>query len=291
MTSPPKLVWDARAALGEGPIWVERDQALWFTDINSRKIHRYDPLDGGKRSWDSPGKVGFIVPSQSGGFIVGMETGLHRFDPVSGGFDLLVEVERDKPGNRLNDAVVDRAGRLWFGTMDKSERMKTGTFYCFHRGELRETGLRGIAITNGPAVSPDAAILYWVDTLAGRLFACPILDDSSLGESTPLIRIDPAHGHPDGPTVDRAGYIWIALYGGCQARRYSPAGELIETVEFAASNVTKLAIGGSDLRTAFATTARQKLDSADLKRQPFAGGLFAFAVETPGLASPLVEDR
>ena len=42
----PNLVWDLQAELGEGPVWVERDQALWFTDIKRRKVHRYTPSSG-----------------------------------------------------------------------------------------------------------------------------------------------------------------------------------------------------------------------------------------------------
>ena len=46
MTKRPRLVWEVAADLGEGPVWVERDRALWFTDIKSRKIHRFDPRTG-----------------------------------------------------------------------------------------------------------------------------------------------------------------------------------------------------------------------------------------------------
>ena len=41
---------------------------------------------------------------------------------------------------------------------------KTGAFYRFERGAVEPTGLEGIAITNGPALSPDGRILYFVDT-------------------------------------------------------------------------------------------------------------------------------
>jgi hypothetical protein len=44
------------------------------------------------------------------------------------------------------------------------------------------------------------------------------------------------------------------LYGGWAVRRYSPRGELLETVRLPCANVTKLAFGGEDLRTAFVTT-------------------------------------
>ena len=80
----------------------------------------------------------------------------------------IVEVEPDKPNNRLNDGVVDPAGRLWFGTMDNGEKAKTGAFYCFADGQADAHGLDDIAITNGPAVSPDGRMLYFVDTLEGH---------------------------------------------------------------------------------------------------------------------------
>lgn len=291
MAGEPRLIWDLQAELGEGPVWDERDSALWFTDIKRRKIHRYDPANGATETWNSPDQVGFIVPARSGGFIAGLSDGLYRFGPASGRFELIIEVEPDRPGNRLNDGVVDPAGRLWFGTMDDGERSRTGAFHCFNEGELRETGISGIRITNGPAVSPDGATLYWVDTLGGTVSECAILGDGTLGPSRLLVRIDRKEGYPDGPTVDREGCIWISLYAGWEARRYSPSGELLETVRFPAANITKLAFGGEGLRTAFATTARQMLDADALERQPHAGGLFEFGADVPGLASPAVADR
>lgn len=284
------LVWDIQAQLGEGPLWDARDNALWFTDIKRQKIYRFDPASDDRSEWDSPEQVGFVVPAASGGFIAGLQSGLYRFDPAGGAFDLLAAVEPDKPGNRLNDAVVDAAGRLWFGSMDNGESEKSGSFYCFHRGELRKTGITGVCITNGPAVSPGGETLYWVDTRRCTLSAAAIGSDGRLGRSEVLIRFDPAQGNPDGPTVDSAGDIWVGIYGGWEARRFSPAGELLERAGCPAANVTKVAIGGASMRTAYVTTARQKIDEAGLSDQPFAGGLFAFEVKTPGIASPAVAD-
>lgn len=291
MSEQPRLIWDVEAQLGEGPLWDERDAALWFTDIKRRKVYRYDPASGERREWPAPEQVGFVVPARSGGFIAGLQSGLHRFDPQSGAFGLLVEVEPDRPDNRLNDAVVDPEGRLWFGTMHDGESDKSGAFYCFHRGELRRTRITGIAITNGPAISPDGKRLYWVDTRRGTVGACAIGEEGTLGESAELIRIPPDEGHPDGPTVDSDGCIWIGLYAGWEARRYSPRGELLDRVRFPVANITKVAFGGADLRTGFATSARQHLGNEELAKQPDAGGLFEFRVDTPGIASPSVADR
>jgi sugar lactone lactonase YvrE len=284
----PRDVWDIAAELGEGPVWDERDRALWFVDIKRQQVHRFDPAGGTKRSWAAPEQVGFVLPAEGGGFVAGLQSGLYRFDPDSGAFDLVVEVEPELATNRLNDGVVDPAGRLWFGTMDNGEKAKSGAFYCFAESRLTRTALDGIAITNGPAVSPDGRLLYFVDTLKGTIGVAEIRDDGTLGEPRPFARIDPRDGHPDGPTVDSEGCVWISLYAGWEARRYAPSGELIERVRFPVANITKIAFGGPDLRTAFATTARQMLSAETIAEQPMIGDLFAFEVEVPGLPCPLV---
>jgi sugar lactone lactonase YvrE len=288
--SEPRSVWDIAAELGEGPVWDPRDKALWFTDIKKRKIHRYDPANAQRRSWDAPEQVGFVLPAADGGFVAGLMSGLHRFDESTGRFSLIAAVDPELPNNRLNDGVVDPAGRLWFGTMDNGEAGKTGAFYRFERGAVAATGIDGIAITNGPALSPDGRILYFVDTRAGTIGCADVGEDGALGPSRPFVRIDPAEGHPDGPTVDSEGCVWIGLYAGWEARRYSPAGELVGRVRFPVANITKIAFGGDDLRTAYATTARHLLSQSEIERQPQAGDLFEFRVDVPGLPCPMVAD-
>ena len=288
MSTEPKSVWTLEGEPGEGPVGVERDQALWFVDIKKQQVHRYDPADASRRSWDSPEQVGFILPAEGGAFVAGLQSGLYRFDEKSGAFELIVEVEADKPSNRLNDGVTDPDGRIWFGTMDNGEKEKSGAFYCFARGKLLRTSIDGISITNGPTVSPDGRILYFVDTLKGTIEAADIISDGELGRRRPFARIDPKHGHPDGPTIDAEGCVWISLYAGWEAWRYSPSGELLEQVRFPVANITKLAFGGDDLRSAFATTARQLLSADAIAKQPQIGDLFEFRVDVPGVPCPLV---
>jgi D-xylonolactonase len=285
----PTAVWELEAELGEGPVWVERDRALWFVDIKKHQIQRFDPATGDRRTFEAPEQVGFILPADGGGFVAGLQSGLYRFDEHSGSFDRIVEVESDLPNNRLNDGVSDAAGRVWFGTMDNGETSNSGAFYSFHRGKLTRTGIDGIAITNGPAVSPDGRLLYFVDTLAGTIAASAIQNDGSLGERRQFVTIDEQDGHPDGPTVDSEGCLWIALYNGWEVRRYSPVGDLLDTVRFPVANITKIAFGGDDLRTVFATTARQMLSPEDIARQPLIGSLFKFRVDVPGVPCPLAQ--
>lgn len=287
-SNEPKVAWSLAAELGEGPVWVEHDRALWFVDIKKQQIHRFDPATSSKRSWVAPEQVGFVFPAERGGFVAGLQSGLYHFEEHSGAFELIAEVEPDKPHNRLNDEVVDPKGRLWFGTMDNEERAKSGAFYCFAEGRVRRTNLDGIAITNGPAVSPDGRLLYFVDTLRGTIECAEIRGMGELGDRRPFVKIEPTAGHPDGPTIDSEGCVWISLYAGWEARRYSPQGQLLEKARFPVSNITKIALGGDDLRTAYATTARQLLSQQEISKQPQSGDLFEFRAKVPGISSPQV---
>lgn len=275
----PECVWPLQSVLGEGPLWW--NGALWFTDIKRRKIHRFDP-GGQTASWDAPSEVGFLAPFQNGHFLAGAKTGLYDFDPGTGSFHLIRSVEPDLPGNRLNDGAVDAKGRLWFGSMDDGENAPSGKLYRLDAGGLAAMD-SGTVITNGPAFSPDGFTLYHTDTLGKTIYAFDTGEDGALRNKRVFVKIEDGAGWPDGPAVDREGCLWTGLFGGWAARRYAPDGALLETVSFPVANVTKLAFGGDDLTTVYATTASKGLDAASLGKQPLAGGLFRFTVTVPGL--------
>jgi len=277
-----RTILPVQATLGEGPVWIGRDAALWFVDIKGRHIHRYDPATGAARRWDAPDQVGWVLPDADGGMIAGLRTGLHRFDPADGSFTLHARAESDAPGNRLNDATTDGAGRIWFGTMDDAETQASGRLYRHAAGRVTDSGLAPVCITNGPAISGDT--LYHTDTLARTIWRATIRDDGTLGEAERFVEIEEGAGHPDGSVADAEGCIWVSLWGGWGVRRYDPAARLIDTVTLPASNITKIAFGGDDLRTAFATSARKGLDAAALAAQPEAGNVFAFDPGVAGVA-------
>lgn len=281
--SEPVSRWDLGAHLGEGPAWTRRDAALWFVDIKGCRIHRFDPLSGNRRSWATPNQCGFCLPIASGGFVAGLKTGLHRFDELDGSFVPLLDPEPDRPGNRLNDATVDHHGRLWFGTMDDAEVEATGSIYRLDADGACRAVTPRVSISNGPAISPDGRTLYHVDTLGGTIHACTLHEDGRLSDPRLFAAIPMEEGYPDGPSVDAEGCLWISLYNGWSARRYAPTGELLETVRFPVSAITKIAFGGPDLKTAFATTAAKHLTPEAKAREPQAGDLFSFEVDVPGL--------
>jgi D-xylonolactonase len=276
------------AKLGEGPLWSARERALWFVDVKGRQVHRHDEATRTTRSWRAPEEIGFIATVRGGRFICGLQSGLYVFRPDSGKFELLTLVDADHPRNRLNDAHVDAAGRLWFGTMDNDEVSPTGALYRFDFRGLHRCD-DGYVITNGPATSPNGRTLYHIDTLQRVIYAFDLAPNGALSARRVFARVAETDGYPDGPVVDREGCIWVGLYGGWGVNRYSPGGELLSKLSLPVANCTKAAFGGDDLRTLYITSAWKDLTPEQRTQQSLAGGLFAVRVDTPGLPVNQVE--
>ena len=268
----PNSVWDVAAELGEGPVWVDATAPCGSpTSSGARStatIPRRRPGAAGTR----PSRSASCCRREGGGFVAGLMSGLHRFDEATGGFALIVEIEPERPNNRLNDGVVDPAGRLWFGTMDNGETEQDRRLLPLRARRRRPAPASRASPSPTARPSRPTAASSISSTRAPARSKPPTSPRTARsGPPRPFVRIDPADGFPDGPTVDSEGCVWIALYAGWEARRYSPAGELIGRVRFPVANITKIAFGGDDLRTAYATTARQLL-RPDAARAPARGG-------------------
>ncbi len=282
MSSDVECVWPAGAVLGEGPVWSPGDDTLWFVDIKGCRIHAFNEATGQTRSFVTPEPAAFVFRHSGGGMVCGLRSGLYRLDPSSSRFDAIVKVDAARPANRLNDGYVDARGRLWFGTMDDEERAPTGALYRFAGGRLDRMDA-GYVITNGPAMSPDGRILYHVDTLQRCLYTFDIDGQGDLSGKRPFVTLAEPDGYPDGPAVDSAGNVWVAMFGGWGVRCYSPQGELLRVIDVPVAQCTKAAFGGPDLRTLYITTASVGLAEGQRLRQPQAGGLFRTRVEVAGL--------
>jgi sugar lactone lactonase YvrE len=267
-------------------VWSAAERVVWFVDIKAPAIHRFDPATGARRSWPAPARVGFLLPSRAG-WIAGLKTGLHSFNPETGNFSLLHVVEPHAPNNRLNDGFVDSEGFLWFGSMDDNEEDPSGALYQLGaEGCVRRDP--GYVVTNGPAESPDGKTLYHTDTLAGVIYAFDRTRSGSLSNKRVFVRLPAGGGYPDGPIVDAEGCVWTGVFGGWSLQRYSPGGELLGKIELPCSAVTKAAFGDEDLKTLYITTAHVALNAEERKQQPLAGGLFRARIDVPGLPQRVV---
>lgn len=282
----PAAVWRVEALLGEGPVWVAREQALYFVDIEAGRIHRWNPANESGETVQVGGAPSFIVPAAGGELLVGSGHQIRFFS--DGRLRDSVATISQPASNRTNDATVDPEGRLWFGTMDTAQAVPTGAIWCLEKGVARCIGGEAV-ITNGPAIDYERRILYYVDTLERAIRRCALDAREPRPAVGTLVQLDAQIGYPDGIAVDAEGCVWVGLWDGWGVRRYAPDGSLLMHVAFPCARVTKVAFGGRDLRTIYATTARGGLDRQQLERQPLAGSLFRFDAPTAGRSVPEVQ--
>jgi sugar lactone lactonase YvrE len=274
---------EVHAALGEGPVWVARERALYWVDIKGRKIFRLGE-SGAVSIWDTPIRVGSLAPREQGGFVAGTDEGFYFIDVDAERFEPIGHPEEHLPTNRFNDGKVDRSGRFWAGTMDDQERAAAGALYRLDP-DLRWTRIdEGYRVTNGPAFSPDGRRMYHNDS-ARRLTYVFDLDEAGLASNRrEFARYGDGDGYPDGMTVDDEGCLWIAFWDGWCIRRLSPEAELLQAIRLPMQRPTSCAFGGERLDTLFVTSARKGLQGTDLAGQPLAGGLFAVDPGVRGIA-------
>ncbi len=274
-----------RALLGESPVWSAEEGAVYWVDILGRKLHRTNPDNHETRTWDLPGFAGMIALRRKGGLVVALEDGLYGFDPQSGLLDLLAAFEDDQPGNRPNDGKCDAQGRLWVGTMNKTDASRpTGNFYRIDP-DLQVTKIgSGYCIPNGLAWSPDDGVMYHTDTRSNRVsawdFDPPTGDRTEAREFFPFNR--ETSGGVDGAAMDTRGGYWAALYGGGRLIRVSPEGTRDKEIPLPVSQPTMPAFGGPDMKTIFITSASQNLSGEERESQPLAGGLLAVPSDVRG---------
>ena len=262
MTTQPTRVQAPVCTLGEGPVWDARDQSLYWVDIPESRVHQI-AADGSLSSWDTGQPVGTVVPRAGGGLAVAVRDGFMALDPVSGKLTTLAEVERDQPGNRMNDGACDRAGRFYAGTMAVDETPEAGALYRLDPDLGVTRLLTGVGISNGIGWSPDERLMYYIDSQVHRV---DVFDyDPATGEidgRRPFAAVGEGGVVPDGLTVDADGGVWVAVWGGYAVLHHDPGGNVIEAVNLPAARVSSCVFGGPDLDRLYITTAAGPGESA-----------------------------
>jgi sugar lactone lactonase YvrE len=281
------LVADVGAVLGEGPVWVAAEQALYWVDIKGYKVFRHRPADGALKIWDTPYRVCSLAPRAGGGFIAGTEDGFSRVDLEADRFAPIVNPEPQRVTNRFNDGKLDRAGRFWAGTMDNDEVAASGALYRLdHDGSAARID-DGYKVTNGPAFSLDGRSMYHNDSARQVTYLFDLDEAGNASNRRVHLQFGEADGYPDGMTVDAEGCLWIAFWDGWCVRRFSPEGECIDRIDVPTARPTSCVFGGSGLQTLFISSANIGLSSEERSSQPYAGGLFMSVPGVAGIADTL----
>jgi len=276
--------------LGEGARWDIRRQELLRVDIVAGRVFRDQIDDDGSllpvRSYTVPSTVGAIAPvADDDGWLLAADRGFAHL-AVDGTLRPIAEVT--PTGTRLNDAACDPQGRFWAGSLADDHHVGGGALYRLDRHGEVELMLDGLTIANGLGWSPDGATMYLADSDPRVIHAFDFdADRGSISGARVLVSLAEEVGAPDGLTVDAAGDLWVAVYGGGCVQHHSADGILRETLTVPAAQSTSCAFAGPGLRQLYVTTATENWSDAQRHAEPAAGLVYRFDTDATGLpASP-----
>lgn len=278
----PLAATEARYVLAEGPQWNEAEQTISWVDIEEGALLIGELLEDGtpvvreKRLFDD--RVSFAHPMGSGSYVIGLGRRVAISRPSGLGETSAPLVSA---GRRLNDSVVDPAGRLIVGGMSlDGEHSGNALLRIEHDGRVTVLD-HDLQLSNGLAFSPDGAVLYSVDSLAGVIYARDYdVDTGAVGVRRIVVSFEGVE--PDGITVDDEGGIWVALWGGSALHRYGNKGNRTAIIPIAAQHVTSLEFAGPKRRHMVVTTSMLLLDETQRSESNQAGRVLTFVSTARG---------
>ena len=206
--------------------------------------------------WRTPLRIGSLAPRTSGGFIAGTEHGIVAID-------LAAEPVRASCSTR----------RKIFPTIASTTARSTGRATS---GPARWTTARGRRAARSIGSTPTSAAPQstaairsptarrsaptatpCTTTIRARqvTYAFDLDDRWRCADRRTFLQFGEGDGYPDGMTVDAEGCLWIAFWDGWCVRRFSPDGELLQTIEMPVARPTSCAFGGPDLDRLYITSA------------------------------------
>jgi L-arabinonolactonase len=278
------VVGESRSIHGEGPIWSELLQKLFWTDIESRLLWEYEPRSLTFRSWPMPSRVCSFAFREKGGLLIAFDRGISFYDLKTQAEQRIVDVEPDLPTTRLNDGRCDRQGRFIVGGYDSSGKGLTAAYRLDVDLSLQRL-FGDLSSANSTCFSPDGATMYYADTPQAAIWAF----DYDTATGTPsgkrvFCSFADQPGIPDGSVIDSEGFLWNAQWGGSRVVRYRPGGSIDRVIETPCLNPTSLAFGGPDLDILFITTSRLTMSPDQVRAQPTAGALLSVRPGVRGMA-------
>ena len=282
-----RCVLDARASLGEGPVWSARDAALFWIDIDAPSLNRFDPATGTNIVTPMPETIGAFALRRPHGFLLALRSGIW-LARVDGTPDRrIIPAPYDPAHHRFNDGRCDHAGRFFVGTMNENRDAPSAALYRVDADGAFTQIMADMTISNGLAWSPDGRTMYHADTPTHEIRGFDYDAHTGLpSRARTFARFTGETDRPDGGAVDSEGNYWTAFFRGGKVLKISPAGRTLAEYPVPAMCPTMCAFGGPDLRTLYVTTARRARTDDELARLPQSGGIFAMHVDVPGLPEP-----
>ena len=278
-----------RCQVGESPLWSVAEQALYWVDIEGRRLHRFDFKSGAEQAWTTAERIACIALHAGGGLVAGMDTGIFHLQLSSAAQATAVRLyaaQFPRPGMRFNDGRCDRQGRFWVSSMvlDMALAASDGALYCCNEEGLSQPLVTGLVTGNGLGFSPDGATMYLSDShpTVRKIWAFDLDATGVPSQRRLFVDMQNHAGRPDGAAVDAEGGYWICGNDGGQVHRFLPDGRLERSIRVPVSKPSMCAFGGPGMDQLFITSIKPgqpvagfdaALDGAVFITQPGVKGL------------------
>lgn len=274
--------------LGETPIWVPEEKALYWVDIGQHMIYRIDTTTGEYQFFKPDMPVRGLCRRTADSWLVITDAGLAFWDRKSNACQFIINPYGDKPNIQFNDGMIDRQGRLLVGSFNSDQlEAPDGSLYRLDTDHSLHRLDGNLVLSNGIAISPDGKTLYVAEMFANKITVYDY--DSETGDAgnrRVFVEIPDEAGKPDGLTVDSEGFVWAAHWGGWRVSRHDPDGKLEREIRVPVELVTCIGFGGERLDELYITTAWYNLSDSQRKAQPLAGDLFRIKTDIKGIPEP-----
>jgi D-xylonolactonase len=280
-TGAPEVVVDIPSLTGEGPLWHEDAQRLYWVDIPAGRLYRYDPEhDANELVYQHDGHLGGFTIQRDGSLVLFCARG-QILRLIGDQTEIIIpEIEQERDG-RFNDVIADPEGRVFCGTMPTADHLAR-LYRLDPDGTLTEL-YDDIGLSNGFGFSPDLATFYHTDSNNRVIYRMAYDRETGEVSNREVLIETPDDGSvPDGMTVDAEGNIWSARWDGRALYKYSPEGDLLGQVPFPVRKVSSVTFAGDAYDVAYATTAGGPSRSAE--EGMLAGSLFRIDLKTTGRA-------
>jgi D-xylono/L-arabinono-1,4-lactonase len=261
--------------VGENPLWDEREGRLYWEDIESNRLFRVDHASGEHECF-------FRGDSMIGGFSFQEDGSLLLFEAdriavlTKRGEHRVIVSAIDSDMHRFNDVIADPEGRVFAGTIGKTEQ--SGGLYRVDLDGTVTPLWKGTGCANGMGFTPDLRRLYWTCSTTRVIFVADYdRATGALTERRPFYVAPAEEGTPDGLAIDAAGGLWSARWGGSSLIHLSRDARVLDKISFPVSRVSSAAFGGPSLDTLYVTTAGGLGDDDVLD-----GTLYRLRVPVPG---------
>lgn len=281
---------DSNVQLPETPVWDERIQKLYWTDLDSGDVHRYDPVNGEEEVWHTGEMIGSAIPCDDlDKLLCVLRSGIYLLDLPTGRLTFIADPANGNQKMRYSDSRVDAVGRLYVSTVattygsDAYTPDQTGGFYCLETDGTIKVINPSINQYNTIIWNRENTKMYVADTYNECLLAFDYsLKDGVRSEGKIVLDFKGNYGMPDGMSMDIDDNLYICHWTGCISVWDCNLNER-QAIPFPTPQVTCGGFAGKDMRDFYVGAGSWNYSTKEKLSYPGCGGFFVAHTETIGM--------